>query len=109
MMTFDVSRRWSLYLKLCVTVFSSENVGLPGATVLFSVEPIILEWTVRDMWDRSCQLPWRRWSLGDAAEVAAAAAVAALEAAAAGEGVEVELAAVEVEAEAEAEAALAAA
>ena len=40
---YDVSRRWSLYLNRCMTTSSSEDVGVPGAIVPFSVEPMLLE------------------------------------------------------------------
>ena len=40
---YDVSRLWSLYLNRCVKLLSSEKVGATGATVPFSLKPILLE------------------------------------------------------------------
>ena len=40
---YDVSRLCSLYLNRCVTASSSEDVGAPGSTVPFLLEPILLE------------------------------------------------------------------
>ena len=40
---YDVLRLWSLYLNRCVTALSSEDIGAAGATVPFSLEPILLE------------------------------------------------------------------
>ena len=40
---FDASIRWSLYLNPCVTALSSEDVGVPGAMMQFSMEPILLK------------------------------------------------------------------
>ena len=34
---------WSLYLNKCVTTSSSEDVRAPGATMTFSLEPILLD------------------------------------------------------------------
>ena len=40
---YNVSRCWSLYLNSCVKASSSKGVGAAGATVPFSLEPILLE------------------------------------------------------------------
>ena len=40
---YDMSQRWSLYLKRCVIASSSEDVWAAGETVPFSLEPILLE------------------------------------------------------------------
>ena len=40
---FDVSRRWSQYLDRCVAVSASEVEEAPGASVPFSLEPILVE------------------------------------------------------------------
>ena len=40
---FNMLRWWSLYLNKCVTASSSEDVGAPGAMVLFSLELILIE------------------------------------------------------------------
>ena len=39
---YDVLCWWSLYLNRCVTASSSEDVGEAGETLLFSLEPILL-------------------------------------------------------------------
>ena len=39
---YDMLCWWSLYLNKCVTALSSEDVGAPGATVTFSLDPILL-------------------------------------------------------------------
>ena len=40
---FDVSRRWSHYLNRCVTALASEVEEAPGASVPFSLKPILVE------------------------------------------------------------------
>ena len=40
---FDVSRRWSQYLNTCVAALASEVEEAPGASVPFSLEPILVE------------------------------------------------------------------
>ena len=40
---FDVSRRWSQYLNRCVAASASELEEAPGASVLFSLEPILIK------------------------------------------------------------------
>ena len=42
-LVYNVSPRWLLYLNRCVTALSSEDIGAAGATVPFSLEPILLE------------------------------------------------------------------
>ena len=39
---FDVSRRWSQYLNRCVAALASEVEEAPGASVPFSLEPILV-------------------------------------------------------------------
>ena len=39
---FDVSRRWCNYLNRCVVVLDSEMVEALGASVPFSLEPILV-------------------------------------------------------------------
>ena len=38
-----MSRRCSLYINRCVTVSSSEDIGVPGETVPFTLDPILLD------------------------------------------------------------------
>ena len=40
---FDVSRRWSHYLNSCVSSLALEVEESPGASVPFSLEPILVE------------------------------------------------------------------
>ena len=40
---YNVSRRWITYLNRCVATSSLEDVGVPRATVPFSLEPILLD------------------------------------------------------------------
>ena len=40
---FDVLRRWSQYLNRCVAALASEVEEAPGASVPFSLEPILVE------------------------------------------------------------------
>ena len=40
---FGASRRWSLYLDMCVAVSALESLDAPGCCVPFSLEPILAE------------------------------------------------------------------
>ena len=40
---YDVLRRWSQYLNMCVAASASEVEEAPGASVPFSLEPILVE------------------------------------------------------------------
>ena len=40
---YDVSRRWSQYLNRCVAASTSEVEEAPGASVPFSLEPILVK------------------------------------------------------------------
>ena len=42
-LVFDVSRRWSQYLKRCLAASDSKVVESPGGSVPFSLEPIMVE------------------------------------------------------------------
>ena len=40
---FDVSRRWSQYLNMCVAASASKVAEAPGASAPFSLEPILVD------------------------------------------------------------------